>query len=350
MHYLIYLLACGDPAPQPTESSAASVSQPATTPDAPEYADYFQALPISMASDSNPATDSKITLGRMLYYEKRLSKNHDISCNSCHQLDNFGVDSEPTSPGHKGQRGGRNSPTVYNAALHIAQFWDGREPDVEAQAGGPVLNPIEMAMPSKEAVVALLKSMDGYVEAFENAFPNDRDPVTYTNMQSAIGAFERNLVTPSPFDAYLAGEQNALTDAQQRGLKRFVETGCVTCHMGPAVGGSTYQKLGVVNSYPSEDVGRFAVTGHESDKYVFKVPSLRNIAKTGPYFHDGSVGSLDEAIKLMSYHQLGKALTDGEVHEIRAFLGALTGEIPLAYVVEPPLPLSGPNTPAPDPT
>ena len=279
MHFILFLMACADTAPQeaaapaPTEQAAAEVAKP----EPPKHASYFGALPENMASTSNPGTDDKVALGRMLYYEKRLSKNHDISCNSCHQLDNFGVDSEPTSPGHKGQRGGRNSPTVYNAALHVAQFWDGREPDVEAQAGGPVLNPIEMAMPSKEAVVTTLKSMDAYVEAFGKAFPGEEDAVTYSNMQAAIGAFERNLVTPGPFDAYLAGDVSALTDAQKAGLDRFVETGCTTCHMGPGVGGSMYQKLGLVNAYETEDVGRSAVTGNEAEKYFFKVPSLRNV-------------------------------------------------------------------------
>jgi cytochrome c peroxidase len=310
----------------------------------------FARLPKLAASESNPVTREKTVLGKTLYFDPRLSKNHDISCNSCHGLNTHGVDNEPTSPGHRGQRGGRNSPTVYNAALHVAQFWDGRAADVEEQAKGPVLNPIEMAMPSEEATVAVLRSIPGYAPMFEAAFPDEDAPITYDNMARAIGAFERTLITPWRFDAFLAGDDHALSEAEVRGLDTFVRTGCVTCHVGPAVGGGMYQKLGLVEPYPTEDAGRFDVTGNEVDRGFFKVPSLRNVEKTGPWFHDGSITSLDEAIRLMARHQLGKQLSDAEVASIHAFLSTLTANLDAAVVAAPELPPSGPDTPAPDPS
>jgi cytochrome c peroxidase len=287
----------------------------------------------------------------MLYYDARMSKNHDISCNSCHMLDKYGVDGEPTSPGHKGQRGGRNSPTSYNAALHVAQFWDGREPDVEAQAKGPPLNPIEMAMPSAEAVENVLKSIPGYRKAFKAAFPEQEKPITYDNFGTAIGAFERGLVTKnSKFDQYLGGDVAALGDAEKAGLDLFVETGCTACHMGATLGGTQYQKLGAVHPYETADEGRKAATGKDEDAMLFKVPSLRNVAETGPYFHDGTVATLEEAVKLMAWHQLGKKLDDGQVASIVTFLKSTTGELPETYIAMPELPASGPKTPKPDPT
>ncbi|MDP6977944.1 MAG: cytochrome c peroxidase [Myxococcota bacterium] len=314
-----------------------------------QAAAIFGALPSQISNPANGLTDAKIDLGRQLYYDERLSKNHDIACNSCHLLDNFGQDSEPTSPGHRGQRGGRNSPTVYNAAGHVAQFWDGRAPDVEAQAQGPVLNPIEMAMPSEAAVLTVLKSIPGYVEQFPQAFPGEEPALTYANMARAIGAFERRLMTPGRFDAFVEGDPNALSSAELDGLELFIQTGCPTCHMGSTFGGTLYQKLGAMKPYPTNDQGRFDVTGNESDRFVFKVPSLRNIAETGPYFHDGSVGSLEQAVSIMAEHQLAKTLTPEQNASIRTFLEALTGEVDEAYIAMPVLPASGPTTPAPNP-
>jgi len=310
----------------------------------------FGSLPLNVPNLENVATEAKIDLGRMLYYDPRLSKNHDISCNSCHLLDAYGVDGQPNSPGHRGQRGDRNSPTVYNAAIHVAQFWDGREPDVEAQAKGPVLNPIEMAAPSEEFVVAVLASIPGYVEAFSAAFPDQTDALSYDNMARAIGVFERNLLTPGRFDAFMGGDLAALDSEERKGLETFLAVGCNSCHMGTAVGGSLYRKLGFVFPYETEDKGRENFTGEEIDRHVFKVPSLRNIAETGPYFHDGSIRDLSEVVRLMGYHQLGLTLRDEQVSEIVSFLGALTGEIDSDYVAKPTLPASGPDTPAPDPS
>lgn len=308
----------------------------------------FKPLPPAADSQKNPITPEKIELGRMLYYETRLSKSHKFSCNSCHKLDQYGVDNEPTSEGHKGQRGDRNSPTVYNAALHFAQFWDGRAADVEEQAKGPILNPVEMAMPHEKVVIATLKSMPEYVAMFRKAFPQDRDPVTYENMAKAIGAFERRLMTPSRWDRFLQGDKAALNDAEKAGFLKFVDTGCATCHMGVCIGGTMYQKLGLVEPYPGlKDEGRAKVTRREEDRYFFKVPGLRNVEKTWPYFHDGSVKTLNEAVRLMARYELGKDLSPADVTGIVTWLKTLTGEIPADFIRPPKLPPSTAKTPKP---
>jgi cytochrome c peroxidase len=289
-------------------------------------------------SATNPVSAAKIDLGRMLYFDKRLSTDNEVSCNSCHRLDKFGVDNEKTSAGHKGQRGDRNSPTVYNAAFHFVQFWDGRAADVEAQAKGPILNPVEMAMPSEAEVVQRLEAVEGYRQAFAAAFPGEEQPITYDNLARAIGAFERKLVTPAPFDAFLAGDDKALTAEQQEGLAVFLDTGCTVCHSGAVFGGQMYQKLGLVKPYPTEDPGRAKITGNEAERGFFKVPSLRNVEKTGPYFHDGSIATLEQASRIMAEHQLGRTLTDADVTKLVAFLGSLTGQIDPEYTREPKLP------------
>lgn len=303
---------------------------------APGALKLFRPLPSAMPSDANPMTQAKVALGRMLYYEPRLSKNGDLSCNTCHPLDRFGVDLARVSTGHQGRKGERNAPTVYNAAGHVAQFWDGRARDVEEQAKGPVLNPAEMAMPSEAHVVAVLKSVPAYADAFRRAFPGEKDPVTFDNMARAIGAFERGLVTPSRWDRYLRGDRHALSEAEKAGFGNFVAAGCAACHHGPYIGGNAYQKLGMVKPWThSPDTGRHRVTLDPKDKLVFKVPSLRNVAKTPPYFHDGSVRTLDEAIRSMAAHQTGKRLSPADVASIAAWLETLTGEIPAAYIGKP---------------
>lgn len=309
----------------------------------------FRPLPKTMESSDNPSTKAKVELGRMLYFEHRISKGQDLSCNSCHMLDKYGVDNEPTSSGFKGQKGDRNSPTVYNAALHMAQFWDGRAKNVEEQAKGPVLNPVEMAMPSEAAVVAVLKSMPEYVDLFKKAFPGERDPITYDNMAKAIGAFERLLVTPSRWDKFLAGDKSALSDAEKAGFMKFSNAGCVSCHNGTLVGGTSYQKLGVAKPWPhTKDPGRYAVTKVDHDKMVFKVPSLRNIEKTAPYMHDGATKSLEEAIALMSDYQLGGRISPEDAASIATWLRSLTGELPPAHLIsKPQLPPSTAKTPKP---
>ncbi len=305
----------------------------------------FQPLLEVAENPANPLTDAKVDLGRMLYYDTRLSKDRSVSCNSCHDLASFGDDGHSVSTGIKQQKGGRSAPTVFNAAIHIAQFWDGRAADVEAQAVGPVLNPIEMGMPDADYVLRVLNSIPGYVEAFSKAFPGEEKPLTYENVGRAIGAFERKLLTPAPFDAFLKGDDGALTDEQKRGLNLFVTTGCTVCHNGMGVGGHLYQKLGLVKEWPTQDLGRYEATKVETDKYFFKVPSLRNITETGPYLHDGSVESLDEMIARMAEHQLGRSLPEAEVKAIASFLGSLKGKVDAAYIAKPELPADGPETP-----
>ncbi len=270
----------------------------------------------------------KVELGKKLYLDTKLSKNGNQSCNSCHDLNTYGVDNKKVSPGSDGKNGDRNSPSSFNAALHIAQFWDGRAADLEAQALGPVLNPIEMGLKSKEDVEKVLSSDKDYIAMFAKAFPEDKNAITFENMGRAIGAFEKTLITPSRFDSYIDGDKSALTEDEKKGLMTFVQSGCTVCHSGVGVGGGMYQKLGLVVPYTTSDEGRFKVTKLESDKYVFKVPSLRNITKTAPYFHDGSVDTLSKAITLMGKHQLGRDLSEADVKSIETFLGSLTGELP----------------------
>lgn len=335
-----------EPAAKPAEPTPPA----APTIDRAQLAAY-SALPAAFESPDNPLTDAKIALGRQLYFDKRLSKNQDVSCNTCHSLGEYGVDGKPTSSGHKAQLGSRNSPTVYNAAGHFAQFWDGRSPHVEHQATQPVLNPVEMAMPDEGAVLKVLKSIPEYGKAFAAAFPQDKDPLTYANFGKAIGAFERKLVTPSRWDKFLGGDDAALSPEEKRGFVAFTEAGCQTCHSGVTLGGHMYQKVGLVKPWPNQkDQGRFDVTKAEADKLFFKVPSLRNIEKTSPYFHDGSVADLNEAVKLMANHQLGKDLTAAQVSDIVTFLRALTGELPSEYIQEPAAFASGKTTPKPDPS
>ncbi|TNE88548.1 MAG: c-type cytochrome [Deltaproteobacteria bacterium] len=334
---LLLAVGCGEPSPPPA---------PPEAPLSATYEGVFAAVPAAMETAEKPRTPELVSLGRMLYFDPRLSKDHQISCNSCHPLDRYGVDGEVTSPGHGGARGTRNSPSSYHAALHVSQFWDGREPDVEAQAKQPILNPIEMAMPDGDAVVAMLSTIPGYVDAFAEAFPDDEQPISYDHMADAIGAFERGLVTPAPFDAFLRGDSTALNDAQKEGLDRFVRTGCIVCHNGPGVGGAMYQKLGLVEDYDTPDLGRGESTGLHIQDRMFKVPSLRNVTETGPYFHDGSIETLEEAVQLMAQHQLGKTLYDREVAQIVTFLGALKGTPDPAYIAAPQLPPDGPDTPS----
>ncbi len=294
----------------------------------------FKALPELAENPENPLTDAKIALGKVLYYETKLSLTGNNSCNSCHNLATYGVDNLPFSVGDNGGFGARNSPTVYNAALHKMQFWDGRAKDVEEQAGGPILNPVEMAMPSEAEVIKRLSAEPSYQEMFKAAFPDDKSPISYINLQKAIGAFERTLLTPSPFDYLLNGNTLAFTAQEQAGLKDFMDVGCTTCHTGVSLGGEMFQKFGLNVDYRTltkskvNDEGRKAISNQEADKDVFKVCGLRNVAKTAPYFHDGSVADLNEAVRIMAKAELNKDLTELQVSNIVAFLNTLTGDIP----------------------
>jgi cytochrome c peroxidase len=283
-------------------------------------------LPDKMPGSEND-TPARVKLGRELFFEKKLSANNTQSCNSCHAVDKNrgGVDNEPTSPGAFGKRGGRNSPTVLNAGFHIAQFWDGRAKTLEDQAKGPVLNPGEMAMPSEAAVIEKLKAEKKYVSGFKKAFPGENEPITYDNFAKAVASFERTLRTQDRFDDFLKGDDKALTAAELKGLDTFLSIGCTTCHSGPLLGGNDYKKLGILNAYENtSDKGRIEVTKEDYDEFVFKVPSLRNIALTAPYFHDGSQKTLEEAVQKMAWLQLGKKLSPEEAQGLGAFLRALS--------------------------
>jgi cytochrome c peroxidase len=327
----------GEPAPTPAKHGIPG-----------DYFDSFLPLPERFDTPENPATDAKIALGRMLFFDRRLSQNGRLACHGCHDLNGFGADGRMVSLGHVGQPGRRNSPTVYNAAGFVAQFWDGRSPDVEDQSKQPVLNPVEMAMPDASRVVRTLAAIPGYVRLFESAFPKARPAVTYDNMALAIGAFERGLVTPGPFDAFLRGDDAALGSEPRAGFRRFVELGCAGCHNGPALGGQTFEAIGHIRPYPDEfDLGRFEVTGKDADRQSFRVPGLRNVAKTAPYYHDGGIATLEEAVRSMATHQLGIELAPEDQGAILAFLDALTGVPPADYIEKPELPPDGEAAPAP---
>lgn len=323
----------------------------------------FSPLPEVAENPENELTDTKVLLGKMLYYDPRLSKSGFISCNSCHNLATYGVDNLSTSLGHMWAVGPRNAPTVLNAALHQAgQFWDGRAKDVEEQAGGPPLNPIEMGLPHADFGVDRIASMPQYVEMFEQAFPGDEDTLTFENIANAIGAFERTLMTPDRFDTFLEGDTAALNNDELLGLQAFVTLGCAGCHNGAALGGNTLARFGVVESYweatrevvtlttPTQplDVGKFSVTHDQSDLYVFKVPSLRNITRTYPYFHDGSVWDLRDATQVMARVQLGRELDEDTVDNLMAFYDTLQGEIPTFALTLPVLPASTQQTSQPE--
>ncbi len=289
----------------------------------------FEPLPSVDYQKMDEQSKARIDLGKRLYLDPILSVNDQISCNSCHRLDNFGVDNEATSPGHEGKRGDRNSPSSFNAFLHISQFWDGRARDVEEQALGPILNPVEMGMGSDKEVLKKISKVESYKADFKKAFPSEKSPIKYRNIGIAIGAFERMLVTPSRFDDYLKGDIRVLSAKERAGLSKFIEVGCVSCHNGSTVGGGMYQKLGAIEDYPqNEDLGLYNVTKNEDDKYFFKVPSLRNVEHTGPWLHDGSITDLDEVIKIMGRFQLGVEIPAQDISDIRAFLSTLTGQAP----------------------
>jgi cytochrome c peroxidase len=299
--------------------------------------------------DHNPITQEKIELGKMLFFEPRLSRSGLISCNTCHNLGLGGADFQQTSVGHKWQKGGRNSPTVLNSVFNIAQFWDGRATDLMQQAKGPVQASVEMGNDPAE-VIKTLKSMPDYVERFTKAFSADKDPVTFDNMARAIEAFEATLLTPdSRFDKFLKGDEKALSGREKDGLELFMAKGCASCHGGVNMGGTGYFSFGVMEKPKAEitagDTGRFKITGSESDQYVFKSPSLRNIELTTPYFHSGTVWCLKEAVGIMSSAQLGIKLSKKEIEKLADFLKTTTGVQP--KVEYPILPAPTKYTPLP---
>ena len=286
----------------------------------------------------NHANTALPDLGRKLYYDARLSKTGKVSCNTCHPLDKYGTTATTVSTGILGRKGARNAPTTYNAAGHFAQLWDGRSPNVEKQAIMPIENKDEMGMTADE-VIAVVSKLPEYRSEFARVFPTDKQPVSIERIGLAIGAFEQGLITPARWDRYLRGETNALNAEEKAGAKLFANLGCIVCHTGPYVGGSMFERLGARVPWPAgRDRGRKDVTGLAADDMVFKVPSLRNVAMTAPYFHDGSVATLNQAVRMMARHQLGIELDDEEARELEAWLGSLTGDLPLDYIAPPKLP------------
>lgn len=289
----------------------------------------------------------QVELGKKLYFDPRLSKSGFISCNSCHNLSMGGTDNLKTSIGHNWQQGPINAPTVLNSSLNVAQFWDGRAADLKAQAGGPIANPGEMAF-THTLAINVLTSIPEYVMEFKQVFGTDK--ITIDEVTQAIAEFEKTLVTPNaPFDQWLLGNKEALSANQLAGYKLFKESGCVACHNGEAIGGNSFQKMGIMEPYQAKSPaeGLSAVTGKDTDRFKFKVPTLRNVEMTYPYFHDGEAETLTEAVDVMGRLQLGKKFTEAENMQIVAFLKSLTGDQPAFQM--PILPPSTDNTPAPKP-
>lgn len=290
---------------------------------------FFQ--PLSEVEMQSP-DPNQVKLGKHLFYDTRLSGEGNISCNSCHNLNTYGVDNLQFSPGDaEGTMGTRNSPTVIHAALHKMQFWDGRAEDVEEQAGGPILNPLEHNIKNEEELMNRIKNVEEYQEMFKEAYGSDA--ITFENLTHAIGAFERTLMPESRFDEFLEGKVKALNEQEKRGLNSFIEAGCITCHSGVALGGQMYQKFGLNGEYwkhtESEniDLGLYEISDSETDKYFFKVPGLRNIAHTYPYFHDGSVADLKEAVQIMGNLQTQVDLSKKEIEDIVAFMESLSADV-----------------------
>lgn len=284
----------------------------------------FAVVPDHMPGSEND-TPALIALGKKLYFETALSNTGDMSCNTCHNIATAGVDNKATSEGTNGIPGPRNSPTVFNAGFHFTQFWDGRAADLNEQAGGPILNPAEMAMPDTASAVAAIKAIQAYTPMFADAF--SEGTIDFENITEAIAAFERTLITHDRFDDFLNGDLKAIDKTEVEGLELFMSKACITCHMGSMLGGNMYQKNGLVKPYKNlDDEGRFEVTGLEQDKFMFKVPSMRNVALTGPYFHDGGVESLEETIIMMGDMQLMMKISDEEAAKIAAFLKTMNGK------------------------
>lgn len=321
---------------------------------------FFEPIPQEVTAikqtEENPEgitlSPERIELGKTLFFDPRMSRSGLISCQTCHNAGLGGGDGLPVSIGHGWQTGPRNAPTTLNAVFNIAQFWDGRAPDLAAQAKGPVEAGVEMSN-TPDALIATLNSMPEYVEAFQAAFPDENDPVTYDNFAIAVEQFEATLITPnSRFDLFLNGDNDAMNEQEKRGLQAYIEVGCTACHAGINFGGQDYFPFGLIERPASEilpegDTGRFMVTETEDDEYVFRAAPLRNIALTAPYFHSGAVWELKEAVQIMSSSQLGTVLTDEQVDDITAFLHTLTGEQP--QIVHPILPQRSATTPLPEP-
>src|SRR5215510_4598613 len=313
----------------------------------------FRPLPKDMGTADFPVTKEWVRLGRLLFFDPRMTLDGNVSCATCHQPGLYGTDGLPTSIGVRQRPHPRNAPTVLNAAVQFVIHWRGDRQSLEDQVEQALTSPISSGQPDERAVIERLQRIPGYAALFKAAFPTDVDPLTVKNIAKAIGAYERALVTPSPFDAYLAGNVNALSAAARAGLETFIRTGCAACHNGAGIGGGMYRKFGVVEDYwiatgsQGIDKGRADVTKDPADLYVFRVASLRNVAMTAPYFHDGSVATLPEAVKVMARVQLGVKLKDSEVDDMIAFLNSLTGDLPADFATAPILPPAAVTIPKP---
>jgi cytochrome c peroxidase len=308
-----------------------------------EARQVFQPLPKDMSPAGAAVNKDLVALGRMLFFDPRVTADSNVSCATCHQPALYGTDARPTSIGVQQRQHPRNAPTILNAALTFVNHWRGDRESLEDQAKQALESPITSGLDEHD-VVDRLRRIGGYAPLFEAAFPKDTHPITIKTMAMAIAAYERTLVTPSRFDAYLAGDVAALSPAARAGLQSFIRVGCATCHSGVGIGGGMYQKFGIVEDYwiatgsRTIDKGRTDVTKDSADLYVFRVPSLRNVAMTAPYFHDGSVATLADAVRVMARVQLGLKLSDPEVNDIVAFLGSLTGNLPPEFAAAPVLP------------
>ncbi len=306
----------------------------------------FQALPSAPVAKDSPQA-LRAELGRRLFFENRVSMDGNVSCSHCHLPEKQGSDGLPKSIGVFGKENPRNAPSVFNAAMNFKQHWRGDRESLEEQAEKSLLGPASFGNPDQATAMGKLKAIPAYREAFAKAFPGEEEPINSRNWGIAIAAYEWTLLTPSKFDAFLSGDARALSAGEQTGLRKFIDTGCAACHNGVGVGGASFEKFGIYVDYWSEtgsktpDKGRADVTKNDADLYVFKVPSLRNVTKTAPYFHDGSVEDLAKAVKIMGKTELGKTLSDKDAADIVAFLGSLTGPVPANYSAPEPYPDAG---------
>lgn len=303
----------------------------------------FKKLPGNFGDRDHPIAPERVALGRALFFDPRWSVDQNVSCATCHNPALYGTDARPKSIGVKAKQHPRNAQTVLNVAGDISANWRGDRKDVEDQAIVAAIGPLSTGHADHGGWIRQIKAIGGYLAMFQRAFPNEAEPITPTNLSLAIGAYERTLVTPAPFDSYLDGKIPALTPQARAGLRTFMTVGCAACHNGAGVGGAMYQKFGLLMDYWKAtgstviDKGRIDITKNDADLHVFKVPGLRNVAMTAPYFHDGSVASLPDAVRIMARVQLGKTLSDEEVRNIVAFLKSLTGTLPNDFARVPEL-------------
>jgi cytochrome c peroxidase len=336
------------PPPPTTAASSAPSATPAKQTFDPSVLSFFAPLP---ESAGKPAIDDVVKLGQALYFDARLSKGQDLSCASCHDLAKAGIDGQAQAVGNKKTKSKYNTPTVLNAAGSYAHGWLGQSSTLEELVVPHVVDASIMGMGEEKKIVELVASIPGYAPLFKKAFPDEKTSITGDTISRALATYVKKLLTPSKWDDLLRGEKTALSEEQLAGVMTFIDAGCTSCHQGKYIGASQGQKLGVAKPWPGPagaEPGRFEVSKQEADRGVFKVPSLRNVTKTAPYIHDGSIATLEETVRLMAKHQAGKELTDAQVKSIVVFLGALSGEPAKELTTKPDLPASGPKTPKPE--